>query len=57
MNWFAIGGGLAVALSGAIALLRRSGGQPGSLPPATAWVLMALGLVFAGLGAAPAFTD
>ena len=54
MNWFAIGGGIALIAVGIGGLGQKSGG-PGKLSRSTAITLGLVGLVFLILGASPLF--
>ena len=52
MNWFAIGGGIALIILG-LTSLRPGAGRPARLPRATAVTLGLVGLAFLILGATP----
>jgi hypothetical protein len=55
MNWFAIGGGIALIIIGIDAITNRD--RAGRLPTASAVTLGLVGLLFLYLGAAPGFAS
>ena len=55
MNWFAIGGGIALIIIGIDGISNRK--RDGRLPRTTAITLGLLGLFFLYLGAAPGFAS